>query len=64
MKAMIFAAGVGSRLQEFTCDIPKCLMEVGGTTMLEDVINRLKAVGVPTVAINVHHCAEQLFNYC
>lgn len=63
MKAMIFAAGIGSRLKEFTRDRPKCLMEVGGTTMLEHVINRLKVVGVSAVAINVHHHAEQVVQF-
>jgi NDP-sugar pyrophosphorylase family protein len=60
MKAMVFAAGVGSRLKELTKDRPKCLMEVGGITMLERVVNRLKDVGVRTIAINLHHHPDQI----
>jgi NDP-sugar pyrophosphorylase family protein len=63
MKAMIFAAGVGSRLKELTRATPKCLMDVGGTTMLERVIDRLKGVGVTAVAINTHHHAEQVADF-
>jgi MurNAc alpha-1-phosphate uridylyltransferase len=63
MKAMIFAAGVGSRLKELTRATPKCLMEVGGKTMLERVVDRLKAVGVTAIAINAHHHAEQVSDF-
>jgi NDP-sugar pyrophosphorylase family protein len=63
MKAMIFAAGVGSRLKELTRATPKCLMEVGGKTMLERVVDRLKEVGVTALAINTHHHAEQVSDY-
>ena len=60
MKAMVFAAGVGSRLGELTKANPKCLMQAGGKTMLEHVIDHLKAVGVTEVAINLHHHPEQI----
>ncbi len=60
MKAMLFAAGVGSRLKELTKDTPKCLMQIGGVTILEHVIGRLKAAGVTAVAINVHHHAGKV----
>jgi MurNAc alpha-1-phosphate uridylyltransferase len=63
MKAMIFAAGVGSRLKELTRDTPKCLMQVGSKTMLEHVVDRLKAAGVSGVAINVHHHAEKVIQF-
>jgi NDP-sugar pyrophosphorylase family protein len=63
MKAMIFAAGIGSRLKELTRDTPKCLMEVGGRTMLERVVERLKGVGVSSIAINVHHHAEKVVSF-
>lgn len=59
-KAMIFAAGIGSRLKQLTKDTPKCLMQVGGVAMLERVVERLKAVGVRSVVINTHHHAEQV----
>jgi MurNAc alpha-1-phosphate uridylyltransferase len=63
MKAMIFAAGVGSRLKEHTRDTPKCLMDVGGKTMLEHVVDRLKGVGVSALAINTHHHAEKVADF-
>lgn len=59
-KAMIFAAGIGSRLKDLTKDTPKCLMQVGGVAMLERVVERLKAVGVRSIVINTHHHAEQV----
>ena len=60
MKAMIFAAGIGSRLHELTRDTPKCLMQVGDKTMLERVVGRLKTAGVSAIAINVHHHAGKV----
>jgi NDP-sugar pyrophosphorylase family protein len=63
MKAMIFAAGIGSRLKELTRNTPKCMMEVGGKTMLEHVVERLTAVGVTALAINVHHHADQVTDF-
>jgi N-acetyl-alpha-D-muramate 1-phosphate uridylyltransferase len=63
MKAMVFAAGVGSRLKELTKDHPKCLMVAGGKTLLEHVILRLKAAGVTEIMINVHHLHQQVIDY-
>ncbi len=63
MKAMIFAAGIGSRLKELTRDTPKCLMQIGGTTMLEQVVTRVKEAGVTSIAINVHHHAEKVIQF-
>jgi len=63
MKAMLFAAGIGSRLKQLTRATPKCLMEVGGKTMLEHVVDRLKEAGVSAVAINTHHHAEQVTEF-
>lgn len=63
MKAMIFAAGVGSRLKELTRATPKCLMEVGGRTVLERVVDRLKDVGVTALAVNTHHHADQVVDF-
>ena len=62
MKGMIFAAGVGSRLKEFTKDTPKCLMVVGGKTLLEHVITRYISVGVTEVMINIHHHHQQVID--
>jgi NDP-sugar pyrophosphorylase family protein len=63
MKAMIFAAGIGSRLKELTRDTPKCLMQVGDKTMLEHVVDRLKDAGVAGLAINVHHHADKVTQF-
>lgn len=63
MKAMVFAAGVGSRLRELTRTTPKCLMKIGEHAMLELVISRLKSVGVSSVAINVHHLADDVITF-
>lgn len=63
MKAMILAAGLGSRLGELTKATPKCLMRVGPATILEHVISRLRAAGVTAATINVHHHAEQVVDY-
>ena len=63
MKAMIFAAGIGSRLKELTATTPKCLMPIGETTILAHVINKLKSVGVDEVVINTHHLANLVVEY-
>lgn len=63
MKAMIFAAGIGSRLQEITKETPKCLVDIGGLTILEHVVTRLKEAGVSAVAINVHHHADKVVDF-
>jgi len=60
MKAMIFAAGIGSRLQPLTLKKPKALVEVGGKTMLEHTILHLKQYGIKRIVINIHHFAEQI----
>jgi N-acetyl-alpha-D-muramate 1-phosphate uridylyltransferase len=63
MKAMVFAAGIGSRLKEFTKDTPKCLIEVGGIPMLERVVEQLKGAGVNSLVINVHHHADKVIQF-
>ena len=60
MKAMIFAAGMGTRLQPLTLTKPKALVEVDGVPLLEIIIRRLKKFGFLDVVINVHHFAEQI----
>lgn len=60
MKAMIFAAGLGTRLKPLTDDRPKALVEIGGITLLERCINHLKQSGVQEVIINVHHFAGKM----
>ncbi|MFA5162158.1 MAG: sugar phosphate nucleotidyltransferase [Elusimicrobiales bacterium] len=63
MKAMILAAGVGSRLRPLTDEIPKALIEVGGKPMLERVILRLVAAGVDGIIINTHHHADKVARF-
>lgn len=60
MKAMILAAGVGSRLRPLTDNTPKALIDVGGVPMIEHVIRRLKAAGVTEIAVNLFHLGDQI----
>lgn len=63
MKAMILAAGLGTRLRPLTNDRPKALVEVGGRTLLEITLTRLRALGIREVIVNVHHFAEKMVDY-
>jgi NDP-sugar pyrophosphorylase family protein len=63
MKAMILAAGLGSRLRPLTNDRPKALVEVAGRTLLEIALARLRAFGVSEVIVNVHHFADMVVAY-
>ena len=63
MKAMILAAGLGTRLRPLTDDRPKALVEVAGRTMLEITLTRLRDFGVGEVIINVHHFADMVVDY-
>ncbi len=63
MKAMIFAAGLGTRLRPLTDTMPKALVKVGGVPMLERVILKLKAAGYDELVVNVHHFAEQIEDF-
>lgn len=60
MKAMILAAGRGTRLGALTAQKPKALVEVGGVPLLEIVLARLRDAGVNEVIINLHHFASQI----
>lgn len=60
MKALVFAAGKGTRLRELTAARPKALVEVGGVALLEHVLRRLVAAGVTEAILNLHHCGEQI----
>ena len=60
MKAMVLAAGVGSRLRPLTRSTPKALLTVAGRPLIEIVLRRLAAAGVDRVIVNVFHHAEQL----
>ncbi len=63
MKAMILAAGLGTRLRPLTDERPKALVEINGRTLLEIVLARLKAFGIREVVINAHHFADKLVEY-
>ena len=63
MQAMIFAAGLGTRLKPLTDTMPKALVEVGGEPLIKRVILRLKEAGFTRVVVNVHHFADQIVDY-
>jgi NDP-sugar pyrophosphorylase family protein len=63
MRAMILAAGLGTRLRPLTDDRPKALVEINGQTLLEIVLTRLHGFGIREVIINVHHFADMLTAY-
>jgi len=60
MKALILAAGLGTRLKPLTDNKPKALVEVNSITLLEHTINKLKHAGVNEIIVNVHHFADQI----
>jgi NDP-sugar pyrophosphorylase family protein len=62
MKAMVLAAGLGTRLRPLTDDRPKALVEVGGRTLLEITLTRLRTFGIREVIVNVHHFADQVIS--
>ncbi|MDR0981962.1 MAG: nucleotidyltransferase family protein [Culturomica sp.] len=63
MNAIIFAAGLGTRLQPLTNDKPKALVELWGQPMLANVILKLKAAGAKQIVVNVHHFGEQIIDF-
>jgi len=63
MKAMVLAAGLGTRLRPITDNRPKALVEIAGRTMLEITLTRLRGFGVHDVIINVHHFADLVLQY-
>lgn len=63
MKAMILAAGMGTRLQPLTLTRPKALVEVKGIPMLEIIIRRVIKYGFKDIIINVHHFADQITEF-
>ncbi len=63
MKAMILAAGEGTRLRPMTNKIPKALIEIKGKTLLEHTISYLLYHGVDEIIINVHHLADQIKDF-
>jgi NDP-sugar pyrophosphorylase family protein len=63
MKAMILAAGLGTRLRPLTDDRPKALVTVAGHTLLEIALCRLRAFGVREAIVNAHHFADRIVEY-
>jgi NDP-sugar pyrophosphorylase family protein len=63
MKAMVFAAGLGTRLRPLTDDRPKALVELDGRTLLEITLARLRTFGIREVVVNAHHFADKLADY-
>jgi NDP-sugar pyrophosphorylase family protein len=63
MKAMILAAGLGTRLKHLTVDKPKALVEINGKTLLEHSIQKLTQAGVTDIIINVHHFAPLMIEF-
>jgi NDP-sugar pyrophosphorylase family protein len=63
MKAMVLAAGLGTRLRPLTNDRPKALVDVGGKTLLELTLTKLRSFGIHDVIINVHHFADMVLDY-
>ena len=62
-QAMIFAAGLGTRLKPLTDTMPKALVRVGGQPLLWHVVQKLKAAGYERIVVNVHHFADQIVDY-
>ena len=62
-KAMILAAGLGTRLMPLTRERPKALVEWNGVPMIEHIIRKLKSQGFTEVVINVHHYAEMIMDF-
>ena len=63
MRAMVLAAGLGTRLRPLTDHRPKALVEVGGRTLLEIALARLNSFGIREVIVNVHHFADRIVDY-
>ncbi|MCX6229911.1 MAG: nucleotidyltransferase family protein [Bacteroidetes bacterium] len=63
MKAMLFAAGIGSRLKPLTDHRPKALVEFKGEPLINGVIRKLTSAGVTEIVVNLHHFADKLRDY-
>lgn len=63
MKAMIFAAGLGTRLKPLTDTLPKALVPIAGKPLLEHVILKLKSAGFEEIIVNVHHFPDQIIDF-
>lgn len=63
MEGFILAAGLGTRLRPLTDDRPKALVEVGGRTLLQLAIEKLRSAGIGHIVVNVHHFAPMVADY-
>src|SRR5215468_3773939 len=63
MKAMVLAAGLGTRLRPLTNDRPKALVEISGRTLLDITLARLRSFGIREVILNVHHFADRVVDF-
>ena len=63
MRAMIFAAGLGTRLKPLTDNMPKALVPLGGKTLLQWQIEKLKGADIRDITVNVHHLPDQIIDY-
>ena len=63
MKAMIFAAGLGTRLYPLTLHKPKALVEIAGKTLLQMAIEKVSQAGYHDLVINIHHFGDQIIEY-
>jgi len=63
MNAMIFAAGIGTRLKPLTDEMPKALIPLNGKPMLEHIILKLKDAGFHNVVVNIHHFGQQIIDF-
>ena len=62
-RAMVFAAGLGTRMRPISDHTPKPLVEVGGRTLIDHALDRLARAGVATAIVNVHYLADQIENH-
>ena len=63
MKAMIFAAGLGTRLLPLTDNLPKALIPIAGKPLLEHIILKLKSAGFDEIIVNVHHFPQLIIDF-
>lgn len=63
MNALIFAAGLGTRLKPLTDTMPKAMVPVNGKPLIQILIEKLRSIGVDEIVINVHHFAQQIIDF-
>lgn len=63
MNALIFAAGLGTRLKPLTDTMPKAMVPINGKPLVQILIEKLKQIGVEEIVINVHHFAQQIIDF-